>query len=100
MSTKLVLNKDFNYRTDINASKIKVRFVKLINSDLYLPIETRVYLTGKQNNKVSANSCKVRNRCILTGRSRAVFNYFKLTRMMFKNLAVKGYLVGLRKSSW
>jgi succinate dehydrogenase (ubiquinone) iron-sulfur subunit len=100
MSTKLVLNKDFNYRTILTTKKVKTRFMKLINTDLYLPVEHRTYISGKYNTESNMFSCKPRNRCILTGRARAVFKYFKLTRMMFKNLAVKGNLVGLRKASW
>lgn len=100
MSTKLVLNKDFNHRVILDKRKLYTRILKLVNTDLNLPIENRLYISLKKNNKFSMFSCKTRNRCIITGRSRAVFKYMKLTRMMFKNLAVKGNLVGVRKYSW
>lgn len=100
MSTKLVINKDFNYRINLSKTKLRTRVHKLFNTDLYIPVETRVFINLQKNNQISTIFCKPRNRCIITGRSRAVFKYFKLTRMMFKNLAVKGNLVGLRKYSW
>lgn len=100
MSSKLLLNKDFNYRIILSKKKLTNRIIKLFNTDLYIPIETRVLLNIQKNNKHSSLYCKPRNRCIITGRSRAIFKYFKLTRMMFKNLAVKGNLVGVRKASW
>lgn len=100
MSTKLVLNKDFNYRVVLGKKKLYTRVLKLVNTDLNLPIENRLYISLKKNNQFSMFSCKTRNRCVVTGRSRAVFKYMKLTRMMFKNLAVKGNLVGIRKYSW
>jgi small subunit ribosomal protein S14 len=41
-----------------------------------------------------------RNRCELTGRSRAVLRKFKITRHMLRELAHMGAIPGLRKASW
>ena len=48
------------------------------------------------------NSCenRVRNRCVVTGRSRAVYSKFGLSRITFRELALKGMLPGVTKSSW
>jgi succinate dehydrogenase (ubiquinone) iron-sulfur subunit len=100
MSAKLVINKDFNGRLLLSQNKLNSRVLKLINTDLFLPVENRVYSSILKNNRNSTLSCKPRNRCVISGRSRAVFKYLKLTRMMFKNLAVKGNLVGIKKCSW
>ena len=43
---------------------------------------------------------RVRNRCELTGRSRAVYRRFKLSRIMLRKLASEGLLPGVTKSSW
>ncbi len=43
---------------------------------------------------------RVRNRCELTGRSRAVYRRFKLSRIMLRQLASEGLLPGVTKSSW
>lgn len=43
---------------------------------------------------------KIKNFCILSYRRRGVFNFFKLTRMMFKQFALNKQLVGIIKSSW
>lgn len=100
MSTKLVINKDFKYRNTLNKNNINNRVLKLFCSDFYIPIEYRSSFFTIKNNSNSTLSGKPRNRCIITGRTRAVNKYCKLTRMMFKNLAVKGYLVGFKKYSW
>lgn len=42
---------------------------------------------------------KIRNRCILTGRSRGVYNFFKISRIMINDLASRGLLPGLKKAS-
>src|SRR4029453_10308148 len=41
-----------------------------------------------------------RNRCELTGRSRAYYRKFRLSRIMLRELANKGLIPGVTKSSW
>ena len=48
----------------------------------------------------SAARFRVVNRCRLTGRGRGNFRKFGLSRMMFRELAHKGLLPGVTKSSW
>lgn len=43
---------------------------------------------------------RVRNRCELTGRPRGVYRKFKLGRVMLRDLASKGQIPGMVKSSW
>ena len=48
----------------------------------------------------NGNPTRVRNRCELTGRSRAVYRKFGLSRIMIRELGNKGLIPGLTKSSW
>ena len=48
----------------------------------------------------NANPTRVRNRCELTGRSRAVYRKFRLSRIMLRELGNQGLIPGLTKSSW
>lgn len=52
--------------------------------------------------KLPRNSCSTRitRRCELTGRSRAVYRKYGISRIKLRELAHKGYLPGMRKSSW
>ena len=52
--------------------------------------------------QVPRNSAKVRirNRCELTGRPRAVYRKFKMARNKLRELASKGQIPGMVKSSW
>src|SRR3954462_2940828 len=43
---------------------------------------------------------RVRNRWELTGRSRAVYRKFRLSRIMLREMGNKGLIPGLTKSSW
>jgi small subunit ribosomal protein S14 len=43
---------------------------------------------------------RVRNRCKICGRPRAYIRRFGLCRICFRELALKGLLPGVTKSSW
>jgi len=48
----------------------------------------------------NANPTRIRNRCELTGRSRGYYRKFKLSRVQLRELANKGLIPGVTKSSW
>ena len=48
----------------------------------------------------NANPTRIRNRCELTGRSRGYYRKFRLSRIMLRELANKGLIPGVTKSSW
>lgn len=43
---------------------------------------------------------RVRNRCEVTGRSRGYYRKLKLSRISLRDLASKGQIPGMTKSSW
>ena len=47
-----------------------------------------------------ASPTRVRNRCILTGRPRGYYRKFGLSRIALRDLALRGELPGMVKSSW
>jgi small subunit ribosomal protein S14 len=48
----------------------------------------------------NANPTRVRNRCNTTGRPRAYYRKFGLSRIELRDLANKGLIPGVTKSSW
>jgi small subunit ribosomal protein S14 len=48
----------------------------------------------------NGNPTRVRNRCELTGRPRAYYRKFGLCRIQLRDLANKGLIPGVTKSSW
>jgi small subunit ribosomal protein S14 len=52
--------------------------------------------------KMPRNSAKarVRNRCQMSGRSRAYVRAFGLSRIAFREMALQGLIPGVRKASW
>lgn len=43
---------------------------------------------------------RVRNRCQVTGRSRGIIRRFMVSRITFREMALKGLIPGVTKSSW
>ena len=52
--------------------------------------------------KLPRNSCptRLKNRCELTGRPRGYYRKFGISRIALRELALRGQLPGVRKSSW
>ena len=47
----------------------------------------------------NSSKVKVRNRCVLTGRPRGVYNFFKISRIMVRELVSKGLLPNVKKAT-
>ena len=48
----------------------------------------------------SSSRIRIRNRCFITGRPRGVIRRFKLSRLSFREMALKGEIPGVTKASW
>jgi ribosomal protein S14 len=59
-----------------------------------------IYVKNLLNLNIYSKCKNEHNRCLMTGRSRAIFKFCKLSRIMLRKQASAGFLVGLRKASW
>lgn len=52
--------------------------------------------------KLPKNSSPVRlkNRCMFTGRARSYYRKFGVSRLVFREMALRGEIPGVKKSSW
>ena len=48
----------------------------------------------------SSSRIRIRNRCFKTGRPRGIIRRFKLSRLSFREMALKGEIPGETKASW
>ena len=75
--------------------------LKAMALDEALPLEdrfdARIKLAQLPRNSAPV---RVRNRCELTGRPRAFYRKLKLSRIALRELASKGQIPGMTKSSW
>ncbi len=54
---------------------------------------------AKMNKKPKFSTRRV-NRCQITGRARSVYRKFGVSRIVLRELALKGMIPGMRKASW
>jgi len=62
--------------------------------------ENNKYKFTKVDKSGNIRSVRQRNRCPQCGRPRAFIRKFKLCRVCFRNLALRGEIPGVIKSSW
>lgn len=48
----------------------------------------------------NASPVRIKNRCNVTGRSRGYMRLFGLSRIQFREMARRGEIPGIKKSSW
>jgi len=75
--------------------------LKKIIKDRKIPLEERFKAQLKLS-KLPRNSSKtrIRNRCEITGRPRGVYRKLKISRIALRELASRGKIPGMTKSSW
>lgn len=94
-------HKDRLNRSHFKQSEYKIKILKSIIKRANIPRYKRASLVILLDRYARYNSyTKSINRCILTGRSRGVYRFFKVNRHMLNSLASNGIFPGIIKSSW
>ncbi len=101
MAKKSAIERNLKRERLVAKYKDKRARLKAIAIDATLPPEDRFAARIKLA-KLPRNSSptRVRTRCKLTGRPRAVYRKFKLSRIALRELASHGQIPGMVKSSW
>ena len=81
-------------------SKKREKLKKIIKNRK-LPLEER-FAAQLKLAKIPRNSAKtrIRNRCEITGRPHGVYRKLRISRIALRDLASKGKIPGMTKSSW
>jgi small subunit ribosomal protein S14 len=75
--------------------------LKAIIADKKKPMEERFAATLKLAEMPrNSSATRIRNRCEITGRPRAVYRKNKMSRIAMREYGSKGLIPGLVKSSW
>ena len=83
-----------NYRdTDLERLALKI----LIDND-YIPTILKLN-AGYRLSLLGSRRSQIKNICLVSCRSRSVFRFFRLSRIMIRELGLAGKLTGLRKLS-
>lgn len=101
MAKKSAINKQRRREKLVRKYAAKRAEFKRIANDMSLSPEERLQARQKLA-ALPRNSSPVRlrTRCIVSGRPRAVYRKFMLSRIAFRELAHAGHLPGIHKASW
>ena len=82
-------------------SEVQRNTLKAMIRDFSLSKTLRFNFMQELNN-LPRNSTlsRTRNRCIITGRAKSNYQFFKISRITLRELASQGLLPGVTKSSW
>ena len=56
--------------------------------------------TGLQKLPKNASPVRLHNRCKITGRPKGYMRQFGISRIQFREMALKGLIPGVKKASW
>jgi len=79
-------------------AKKRAELKKIINGDDYDAKEGAVIALQKL--PPNSNPIRLHNRCKLTGRPKGYMRVFGISRINFREMASKGLIPGVKKSSW
>lgn len=101
MAKVCMIERDKKRKKLVERYKEKRAELKAIIKDQSVSPEERFQATLKLA-ELPRNSSKtrMRNRCALTGRPRSYYRKFNLSRIALRDLASRGELPGVVKSSW
>jgi len=101
MAKTSAVNRNAKRARMASRDKEKRTALKNIVMDRSLPVEDRFEASLKLAELPRNGSrVRVRLRCKLTGRPRANYRKFELSRVMLRDLANNGQIPGMVKSSW
>ena len=66
-----------------------------IKKDLRWKVQQKWFFFN-QNSSIT----RIKNLCVLTGRTRSIYRLFKISRIQLRKLASEGFLPGVSKYSW
>ena len=81
------------------ATKRKSLLAKIKDPNLSYE-EKQIYRLKLEKLPRDANPIRIRNRCVVTGRPRSYYRKFGLSRITFREMALKGQIPGVTKASW
>jgi small subunit ribosomal protein S14 len=101
MAKTSVINRELKRRKTVAKFAAKRAAIIAAINNQQLSEEERAAARAKlQALPRNASPTRLRNRCELTGRPRGVFRKFGLARNKLRDIAMRGEIPGLTKSSW
>ena len=101
MAKKSAIDKNRKRQQLVNRLAAKRARLKAIADDRSLPVEERFAARLKLAEMPrNSSATRLHNRCEITGRPKAYYRRFKISRIALRELASKGQIPGMVEASW
>ena len=98
---KNLLIKDKNRRNQYLLLEKKKKILKTLIHDLSFKKKNRqVFYKKLLKYPTDTSITKIKNRCVISNRSKSNYRGFRISRIVFRNFALNDKLMGVKKSSW
>ena len=81
-------------------ASIRAELKGIIKDPKSKPAEKKMAVARLDKWPKTSSRVRIRTRCFKTGRPRAVIRKFNLSRIAFREMALKGEIPGITKASW
>ena len=78
----------------------RIELKKILKSSSASEDEKQIARLKLEKMPRDSNPIRIRNRCVVTGRPRSYYRKFGLSRITFREMALKGEIPGITKASW
>ena len=78
----------------------RIELKKILKSSSASDDEKQIARLKLEKMPRDSNPIRIRNRCVVTGRPRSYYRKFGLSRITFREMALKGEIPGITKASW
>ncbi len=99
LNIKSKVIKDYNKRLNFFNKEIPNVINKIIGNNKIIEINKRDRI-GLRLFLNKAPRTQIKNKCLISGRSRATISSFRLSRICLKENSNKGFISGVQSSSW
>tara|TARA_Y100000996_G_C22043956_1_gene446236 strand:+ start:115 stop:420 length:306 start_codon:yes stop_codon:yes gene_type:complete len=79
---------------------VRAELKKIIKDQNISPEDKEAAVAKLDRLPKTSSRTRLRNRCFRTGRPRGVLRRFNLSRISFREMALKGEIPGVTKASW
>ena len=101
MAKKSMIVKNIKRKQVVDRYKKRRLELKKVIKDVNTPINEKITARNKlEKMPRDINPNRIRNRCVVTGRPRSYYRKFGLSRITFREMALKGQIPGVTKASW
>jgi small subunit ribosomal protein S14 len=96
---KSLIVKDRQSRKNFKKTEVSQNLFKILKKNQSL-LKFQGWWNQSNYSYFNSSSIRLKNKCLLTGRSSSISRIYKLSRIQFRELGRKGWITGLKKSSW